>query len=506
MVDLAGLIRHPEPAPYPFGPDSIADILDEGLRSYPNRLALIDRDRTWTWVQLDAVVEDIAAGITPGELRWWSLGNCAEQIIGVLATFRAGAIWVAAPGQDPGADLPTLIERLGPITVVDSVPPGYRCVQPQMPNRHLASHRTRTPMVGRQEPAVVMFTSGTTGTPKAVVHSQHNLLGPGLVSIEVEPPRPGERIGTPLDLGNANITALGPISALLRGSTFVVLPSRHAPRLGASIDAYSVTRLFAVPTLAFDLAESDEVSVDQLRSLDRVILGGSGADPAVLQRFADRFAIRPTLSYGMSEAPTGVVRESFDDPIGSGRGFPLPHVEIEILDSHGAKLDTGNDGEICLRPASAGHWANCWTGTLGYIGEAEQSAALFRGGVLHTGDRGHLDADGALFVTGRLSDIIVRGGKNIDPLEIEERLRALPGVREALVVPFPDERLGQKLGALLVLDGDVRPDEFEGIDVDPLELVDAFEVVDELPRNPLGKVIRVRPDTMFIPVGPHNLD
>lgn len=498
MPEFSGLVDHPTPRPYPFGPTTIATILDAGLAEHPNRIALVDGERTWTWSELDVAVGDVASGITPGELRWWSLGNCAEQVIAVLATFRAGAVWVAAPWKDPSEHVPALTDRLGPITLVDANPPADDSVKPQISDRHAAPHGSGSPVVDPHTPAAVMFTSGTTGQPKAVAHSQHNLLGPGLVSIELEPPRAGERIGTPLDLGNANIAVLGPISALLRGSTFVVLANRWAPALAADIATYSVTRLFAVPTLAFDLTESAEVSVAQLRSLDRVILGGSGADPEVLRRFAERFGVRPTLSYGMSEAPTGIVRESLDDPIGSGRGFPLPHVEIEILGASGDRLGRGADGEVCVRPASSGAWAHTWTGTLGYVGEPERSDELFRDGVLHTGDRGHLDADGALHVTGRLSDMIIRGGKNVDPLEVEEALRRHPGVLDALVYGVRDERLGQRVIAKIVpspvVDRDkplATPSRLQihvRSSVD--QHLDSVEIVSQLPRNEMGKVIR----------------
>ncbi len=492
-MDTSDLIEHPRPAPYPFGPSSVATILEQGLADHPDRLALIDGDRTWSWAELDVAVSRVAGGIAPGEQLWWSLGNSAEHIIGTLATFRAGAIWIAAPGKDPAAHRPTLTERLGPITLIDSVK-AYQSLGAR------SLHRTETPSIELDPatPAVVMFTSGTTGQPKAVVHSQHNLLGPGLLSIQLEPPEPGERIGTPLDLGNANIAMLGPISALLRGSTFVILARRSAPGLAADITTHAVTRLFAVPALAFDLFESGDVSVEQLRSLDRVILGGSGADPGILHRFSERFDVRPTLSYGMSEAPTGVVRESLDDPIGSGRGFPLPHIELEILDSTGAPLDNGVDGEICLRPASTGPWANTWTGTLGYLGEPERTTELFRGGVLHTGDLGRLDADGALSVTGRMSDLIIRGGTNIDPIELETKIREHPDVSDALVFGEPDERLGQRVCVKIVpaaiVDQQnplVTPSRLRTHLRSTIEQhLDSIEVVRELPRNEMGKLVR----------------
>ncbi len=426
----SGLIGHPTPNPYPFGPPDVASVLDAGLAEHPDRLAIIDGDRTWTWSELDAAVALAATELEAGQLCWWPPDNAAETIISILATFRAEAIWLA--------------HSTNPSKICEAFSPS----QVQKSSQILAEFGV----------GLVSFTSGTTGTPKAVAHSEHSMLGPGLLSIDLEPPQPDERIGTPLDIGNANIFMLGPLSALLRGSTFVVLPSRFAPTLAVDIDRFDVTRLFAVPTLAFDLADSDEVEPDQLSSLDRVILGGSGAAPTTLARFADRFGVRPTLSYGMSEAPTGVVRESLADPIGSGRGFPLPHVEVVIVGLDGQEQPPGTEGEVCLRAARSGPWAGTWTGTLGYFDDPERTAALFTAdGLLHTGDKGRLDDDGAVRITGRLSKLIIRGGKNVDPTAIEAVLAAQPGIAIATVIGLPDERLGQRIGASVILDVDRGP-------------------------------------------------
>ena len=289
----------------------------------------------------------------------------------------------------------------------------------------------------------------------------------------------------------------------------MVMHQRFAAGLASDIAQFGVTRLFAVPTLIFDMVEGHDVAPEQLTSLDRIILGGSGADPAVLSRFADRFGVRPTLSYGLSEAPTGVVRESLDDPIGSGRGFALPHVDIVITDpATGVEVPVGSEGEVCIRPTADGPWANCWTGTLGYLGEPDRTAKLFEGGLLHTGDRGVLDADGALSVTGRLSNLIVRGGKNIDPTELEAAACVAVGVAEAVAVGIPDDRLGQIVGLAVLLDdglsfhkGDSEGsiDGLDQLDINEIVMdieeetessVDATMVVSRWPRNAMGKIDR----------------
>ena len=468
-----GLVRHPPARPYPIGPSDVASVLDAGLRNHPDRLALVDGERSWTWADLDAAVTSVAGGIEVGQPMLWRLPNCAELVIGSLATFRAGGVWLGSAGGLDSATVDRLEAVLGPLTTirtVEDVPHGNR----------------PRPDIAPDALAAVTFTSGTSGTPKAVAHSQRNLLLPGLVSLATEPPGSDERLGTPLRLTILNLLLLGPMSALLRGSTFVVMDRTFAVGLAEDIERLRITRLFAVPTLVFDLATAPEVRPAQLESLDRVILGGSGADPRTLWDFFDRFEVRPTLSYGLSEAPTGVVRESLDDPIGSGRGFPLPHVKVAIV-----------DGEIRLSPAADGPWAGTWTPTLGYLGEPERTAALFDDdGRLRTGDLGAIDDDGAVRVTGRMSDLIIRGGKNIDPIRLEQSIRSLDRVLEVLVVGVPDDRLGEMVGVAVVVAGDEKPvgdalvELLEDIEEASDGKVDHLAVLKELPRNAMGKVVR----------------
>ena len=478
-----GLVDHSQPAPFPFGPQTLADILVAGVADHPERLALVDGDRAWNYAQLDDAVAGAASNISAGQVVLWTEPNSAELVIALLATFRAGGIWISTATSVPeSVDVEARMSRLS---------------QQRSPRDPFA-------------PALITFTSGTTGRPKSVAHNEHSLLAPGLVSVEAEPPLPGERIGTPLDLRIANIAILGPISAFLRGSTFVVMHRRFAPDLVADIHAFGVTRLFAVPTLVYDMVESDSIDPAHLHSLDRVILGGSGGDPHVLGHFEERFGVRPTLSYGLSEAPTGVVRESLDDPIGSGRGFPLPHIDIVIVDRAGDEVPVGDEGEVCLRPATHGPWANTWTGTLGYLGEPDRTDELFANGVLHTGDLGHLDADGALHVTGRIGRLINRGGKNIDPTAIEDAALAATHIKSAVVVGIPDPRLGQVVGLAVMFDDEVtfQGETTEGGNTDVLDRLDLLEiamgigercdtsidavmVVSRWPQNSMGKVDRL---------------
>lgn len=472
----------PQPALFPFGPGGIDELFDAGLRDHPGRVALIDGDRTWTWEQLHDAVASAAAPLPIGEIQLAPQGNSAELIIAALAIMYADGIWATNAGEK-SPDVNALHDEF-------LVEPGQ-----QLPT-------TRFNL-----PAAIAYTSGTTGSPKAVVHSQQGLLLPGLVSVEVEPPTDGERIGTPLDLTIANVFVLGPLSALLRGSTFVVMKKPYVTGLAEDIAAHGITRLFAVPTMAHDLAALaavDPTVVAQLSSLDRVILGGSGAEPEMITNFTERFGVRPTLSYGLSEAPTGVARESLDDPIGSRRGFPLPHVEVIVVDPEsGGERPIGSVGEVCILPARSGPWAGVWTGALGYLFEPDRTDAAFRGELLHTGDTGTIDRDGAVSIMGRLGNLIVRGAKNIDPVAIEAHAKSLAGVADAAAVGVPDDRLGEIVGLAVVVDG-----EWDSLDLAEAALtveertsasIDAVVIVDELPRNAMGKVDRAALRARFTP-------
>ena len=451
-----GLIERRPPSPLPVGPATLADVLVDGVANHPDRLALIDGDRTWTYGELDAAVADQARTSDTSGGSMWFESSGADLIIAILAAFRVGSLWFASSRKP------------------DSL-----------------AFSGETSPVARNSPAAVAFTSGTTGEPKKVVHTHQAMLLPAALSTELEPPEPGERIGTPLDLAIANVFVLGPLSAFVRGSTFVVMDRKYASGLAEDIETHRVTRLFLVSALAHDLVVDETVSSGQLASLDRVILGGSGASPETRKGFRTKFGLRPTLSYGLSEAPTGVVRESVDDPIGSGRGFPLPHIEVDIVNPDGSQCPVGTEGEICLRPARKGAWANTWTGTLGYLGRPEATSDLFRDGLLHTGDLGKLDGDGAVSVTGRLSDVIIRGGQNIDPTNIEGQLRTIDWIEDALAVGLPDDRLGQRVGVLLVTSGAADNSELAAVLSETTgHPIDEIAVVDSLPRNEMGKLIR----------------
>ncbi|NNC79518.1 MAG: long-chain fatty acid--CoA ligase [Acidimicrobiales bacterium] len=430
-----------DPQPYPFGPASVASIF---VGSDPLALALVDGERTWTYGELETAVEDRSKDLTE-RFVFWSAKNSAELVIEFLATQRAGHVWVGLPPTLSRGNRETLMQR-----VLEAQ---------QLPSNLSA----------------VAFTSGTTGQPKGVMHSQHSMLAPGLVSIDEDPPATDERIGTPLSLCILNMLLLGPVSALLRGSTAVIMERTWDEGFAEDVRTHHVTKAFVVPTMLHDLVHAETIT--DLAPLRSVIVGGAGINMDVIDAFETRFGVRPVRRWGFTEAPTGVVTD----------GYPFPHVEIIEI-----------EGELCVRPASSGRWAGSFTGALGYLDDPEATEELFRDGVLHTGDAGSVDANGVVSVTGRLSEMIIRGGANIDPTEVERALLSLDGIADAAVVGMDDARLGQVVAAAIcgVSGPDRAAARLQG-ELPTHAVPERWLLVDELPRNAMGKVDRAAVRQLF---------
>ncbi|HEY2430148.1 MAG TPA: hypothetical protein VGI06_14515, partial [Acidimicrobiales bacterium] len=174
---------------------------------------------------------------------------------------------------------------------------------------------------------------------------------------------------------------------------------------------------------------------------------------------------------------------------------PLPHLDVAIVDDDGAPVAGGDTGEICVGAVAAGEWAGCYRPMLGYWRRPDDTAAALRGGRLHTGDLGYLDDDGYLFVRDRKNLVIIRGGANVYPAEVERVLLRAAGVAACAVVGVPDGRLGERVGAVVQLvpgaagDGD-RLAAHCGAELARYKVPERWVFVDELPRNSMGKVQR----------------
>jgi acyl-CoA synthetase (AMP-forming)/AMP-acid ligase II len=444
-----------------------------------------------------------------------ALPNDVDVVIGFLACMRLGALWLGvnlplAPPEkaylvcDSGARIvlatPEAAAELG--ALADDLPDLERVVRVAPGNdadewRPLVA--TAAPTVPDVEldpfaPAAIAYTSGTTGYPKGAVHSQHNLLLPGAVARARRQYGHGDRVGVVLPLTILNLIALGPLLGWQTGATCVAIDRVDAPGLARWIREERVTAISTVPTIMHDLLTHPDVTADDLASLTTPGVGGADCPESFRDLYRQRFGREVTVGYGLTEAPTAVTMTDPDaPPVAGGAGRALPHVRVVVVDDDDAEAPPGTTGEICVGPATDGDWAGVYTPMLGYWVRPEATAATLKDGLLHTGDLGVLDADGELFVRDRRHDLIIRGGANVYPAEVERVLHDDARVAACAVIGRPDDRLGERVVAFVqVADGEhVAPEELRdacAANLARYKVPEEFHFVASFPRTPMGKI------------------
>ena len=505
------------------GPQSVAELLAPTVARDPEREALVGRHGRFTYAELDRAANRAARamrelGIGRGDRVAACLPNDVHLPIAFLATQRLGAIWVgvnrvlAAPEkatllEDSGARLYlTLREHehelsphraaLSELAALVPVAPGADDC-PWSAACAAASDDPPGVDVDPFAPAAIAYTSGTTGRPKGAVHSQHNLLLPGAVAhLEGDVPA-GTRQGAVLALTILNLVILELLASWYDGRCVVCVDRMDATGLATWIRDERIGTFSGVPTIFHDLLTHPDVKASDLESLTAPGMGGADCPPELLALYRERFGRGVRIGYGMTEAPTAV---TWSDPTDAPRpglcGRAIAQCEIEIVDDAGRPLPTGEIGEITVRPARDGPFAGVYTPMLGYWGRPDATAEALRDGRYHTGDLGCLEADGNLFIRGRRNELILRGGANVYPAEVERVLQQHEGVEFAAVLGLEDERLGERVVAV------VQPPA-EGVAPDPealrahcraslarYKVPDRILCVPELPRNAMSKVVK----------------
>ena len=513
------------------GPQSVAEILDRGLAEHPEREALVGRHGRFTWAQLDREIARAqralsAEGVAAGDRVAACLPNDTEIVIAFLACMRLAAIWVGvnralAPPEkayllaDSGAKLFLAMPEAALAVEAQraQLPAPLRVlrVDPEAGDRDpwrdwLAAApagpapRARVDPFG---PAAIAYTSGTTGFPKGAVHSQHNLLLPGAVTRDTARFPPGIRHGVVLPLTILNLMVLGPCVAYQIGSCCVAIDRIDPEGLAEWVRRERVGHFAGVPTLFHDLLTHPNVKPEDLVSLVSPEVGGAECPEEFRALYRERFGAEVRIGYGMTEAPTAVTRsDGHASQLPGLCGKALPQVEIEIRGEDDRLLPAGEIGEICVRAARSGPFAGLYTPMLGYWNRPEATAEALRGGVYHSGDLGLLDSDGTLFIRGRRSELILRGGANVYPAEVERVLQADARVAAAAVLGRPDPRLGQRVVAAVQLAPGATVSAEELL-ADCREQLARYKVPDQivfvakLPRNAMSKVVKRELEPLF---------
>jgi len=342
-------------------------------------------------------------------------------------------------------------------------------------------------------PAMLMYTSGTTGTPKGALLSHGNLIHAGCSVVAAHALAPSDRVLSSLPLYHVNGQCIATVSPLVSGGS-IVMPHRFSvSQWWPLVERYRPTWLNVVPTIIAYLINGGDLTPAQAAACRGIRFARSASAPLPPEHhraFEARFGISVLEAMGLTECASVAFANPLDPcarKLGSP-GRPLG-MEARVVGPDGAVLGIGERGEIELRGDNV---------MLGYHKDAEATARTLRTGAwLATGDLGHRDADGFYFITGRLKELIIKGGENIAPREIDEALLKHPAVLEAAAVGIPDREYGQEILACVVLRPGVACSEAElrahcMAELGRYKAPKLFRFVAELPKGPSGKVQRLK--------------
>ena len=447
----------------------------------------------------------IDAGLLPGDRIALIAPTCPEFIAEFLCAQAAGLVVVAVNPLATTREIDHLLEDSGARLVVAhparaeagrasarAAGVAFRLVDPLRDDGpqirpDARGHVDFTAVDrGRDALAALLYTSGTTGRPKGAMLTVGNLLATVDIVAEITALEPHDRWATGLPLFHVFGLVTVTLSALRAGVAITLFP-RWDPR--SFVDALTtdrVTIVSGVPTMWMSvLAEAADGEAPTLRAVSS---GGAAISADVLRRFEGLFDAPVVEGYGLTETsalgtfnPLHGVRK-----VGSV-GHAVPRMEVKVVDLDGNDAPADEPGEVCLRGPAV---------MSGYWNRPEATAeVLDADGWFRTGDIGRLDEDGYLFLIDRMKDLIIHGGYNVYPREVEEVLYEIPGVREAAVIGTPDERYGQQVTAVIARTADSQLDaaDVERVAREKLaayKIPRIIEFVDELPKGPSGKILK----------------
>ena len=464
---------------------TVGGALRAAATAVPDRIALIAWGataagrRSWSFAALlheaERTAQALRARFRPGEHVAVYAGNCPEWLLLEFGAALAGLVLVTVNPASRGRELDYLLRqsraaglfhgesyRGNPLAAwVGEV----RAALPAL--REVVSFARwddflggaadgALPEVAPEAIAQIQYTSGTTGSPKGALLQHRALTNNARYFFERAELRAGDVLVHALPFFHTTGCGLATLGPLQRLATQVFLPAFDAGLLLEAAEGARATHLIAVPTMIIGLLEHPQFAERDLGSLRVVLAGGASVAPELVRVIESRLHARFNIGYGQTEASPIVTQLRLDDAPqvkADTVGRPLPQTEVKIVDpADGAIVACGAVGEMCVRGFQV---------MRGYFEMPEATAAaLDAGGWLHTGDLATMDAQGYCRIVGRLKDMVIRGGENLFPAEIEAALLEHPGVGDAAVIGVPDARMGEELAAF-VRAGGARPEPAE---------------------------------------------
>jgi fatty-acyl-CoA synthase len=536
MPEPAAISYVSGPGPVPLLGETIGANLDRTVAAHPDNDAVVSVHQgiRLSYAAFAEAVEEVARGligigVEPGERVGIWAPNSAEWAILQYATAKMGAILVnlnpayrsseiayalgqagvstlvmaprfrsidyVATLEEVAGDLPGLTRRivLGGDTPAGSM--GWDDLCDAASGATADQLRAREAVLQFDDPVNIQYTSGTTGFPKGATLSHHNILNNGYFVGRGCGYTDADRVCVPVPLYHCFGMVMGNLACTTHGATIVYPAEGFEPEATlAAVAAERCTSLYGVPTMFIAELDHPGFAGHDLSSLRTGIMAGSPCPVEVMKRVrAEMHMDEVTICYGMTETSPVSFQTATDDPVDKRVGTVgrvHPHVEVKVVDpDSGRVVPRGEPGELCTRgyPVMLGYWDN-----------AEATAeSIDRAGWMHTGDLAVLDDDGYANIVGRIKDLVIRGGENVYPREVEEFLYGHPAIADVQVIGVPDERYGEELCAWVRLrdgeqaGGDELRDWCQGR-IASFKVPRYWRFTDEFPMTVTGKVQKLK--------------
>jgi len=519
--------------------DTIGDNLARTVSRLPDAEALVDvaSGRRWTYAELDADVTSLALGLLAGgidagdRIGIWA-PNCPEWTLLQFATAKVGAVLVNVNPAYRSHELAYVVGQSAMRMLVSAVrhkTSDYRAMideaRPECRDLHDVVYigedswdqlvaagsaastdqlAERMATLSSDDPINIQYTSGTTGFPKGATLSHHNILNNGFFVGELVSYTEQDRICLPVPFYHCFGMVMGNLAATSHGSCMVIpAPAFDPAATLKAVEQERCTSLYGVPTMFIAELGLEEFAAYDLSSLRTGIMAGSPCPVEVMKRVvAEMNMSEVAICYGMTETSPVSTMTRVDDDVARRTetvGRVMPHIEVKVVDPvTGRTVSRGEPGELCTRGTSV---------MLGYWNDPVKTAeAIDSARWMHTGDLATMDDGGYVSIVGRIKDMVIRGGENVYPREIEEFLYGHPDIADVQVIGVPDPRYGEELMAWVVMRPGADPLTPEGVRtfcegrLARYKVPRYVHVVDGFPMTVTGKIRKMEMRTAAVEI------
>ena len=486
---------------------NVAKNLENAAFYFPNRCAVFENQREIPFTEFNHLSSQVAsalfdAGIQPGDHVALCAPNSFSWLAFYFGAIKAGAVSVTFSHLLSKEELTQIIADCRPkilFTIDEKLdhfedlanttrPEVIICDHGDVSFERFAEKGTSNFITidrNRHEPCAILYTGGTTGTPKGAMLSHENLQASifNVARYERSTEKDRALCFLPLNHVFAQIHIMN--SMVYSGGGLVVQPAFDMENALDAIRRLGVTKFYAVPTIYIRMLELNDLE-KKLKSVRYCFSAAASMATEVMREWKNRTNLNIHEAYGMTESASMVTYNHYYRHVVGSVGTPANLVEVQIRDFDGNILNRGEQGEICICGPNI---------TKGYLNNPEETKNAFWGKWFRSGDIGFFDEDGYLFIVDRLKDMVITGGENVYPREVEELLYTRPEVQECAVVGLPDREYGERVTAFIIAQKDTQPDSV-ALKLFLKERLASFKVpkdfvfVDELPKSNAGKLLK----------------